>query len=397
VSTMSNTALWIDCRLATATPDLGSAGAITEVDDGAVVISGETIAWAGPRNSLPGQWNALPPQSCDGCLLTPGLVDAFTPLYPGPADGVDDGEYVAHALAQLAANLAQGVTWREFKTGADAGLEGAMRQLSLARRIQGATSQRVFVTLRAAQVREDDDNHDARIETLCTKLIPMAHSSGCLDAVEALCDDGLDEATGEARGFSLDDASTVLEAAYRKKIPTRLGCERYADTGAVALAPSFYARCAAYLNFCDELGVEALAQARTTAMLLPLAQLPNQPLPPVKELRRQQIPIALGTAGGDGQTDSASEGREEGAWASPLRSARRACELYGITAAEAFRGITVAAARVLGGPNADPRAGTLSAGAPADLALWQAANIEALLQVDPETLPRRVWVGGRLL
>jgi imidazolonepropionase-like amidohydrolase len=57
----------------------------------------------------------------------------------------------------------------------------------------------------------------------------------------------------------------------------------------------------------------------------------------------------------------------------------------------------VAAARVLGGPNADPRAGTLIAGAPADLVLWNVSEIEALLQVDPETLPRRVWVGGRLL
>src|SRR5258708_13152065 len=124
-----------------------------------------------------------------------------------------------------------------------------MRQLSLARRIQGATSQRVFVTLRAAEVGEDGGKKDARIETWCTKLIPMAHSSGCLDAVEALCDDGLDEATGEARGFSLDDASTVLEAAYRKKIPTRLGCERYADTGAVALPPSCNARCARCWKF----------------------------------------------------------------------------------------------------------------------------------------------------
>jgi len=109
-----------------------------------------------------------------------------------------------------------------------------------------------------------------------------AHMTGLLDAVEALCDDEVDDETGLACGFSLDDASTVLEAAYRKKIPTRLGCERHADTGGVALAPSFYARCAAYLNFCDELGVEALAQARTTAMLLP------SPRRPVSGFRRGQ-------------------------------------------------------------------------------------------------------------
>jgi imidazolonepropionase len=214
-----------------------------------------------------------------------------------------------------------------------------------------------------------------------------------LDAVEAVCDEEVDPETGEACGFSLDDASTVLEAAYRKKIPTRLVCERHSDTGAVALAPSFYARCAAYLNFCDALGVEALAQARTTAMLLPLAQEPDQRLPPVSELRDQQIQIALGTAAAEGNSRSGHAGRAE-TQASPLLAARRGRELYGLTVAEAFVGITSAGARVLGGPNADPRAGTLSAGATADLALWEATDLEALLESEPPPLPHRVWVHG---
>src|ERR1700722_17107276 len=141
---MTNPALWIDCRLATGTSDPGSANAVTVIDDAAVVISDETIAWVGSHSLLPGQWNGLPQQSCGGCLLTPGLVDAFTPLYPGPAaDGGDDDEYVARALAQLAENLAQGVTWREFKTGAEASMEGALRQLLLAQRIKAAAAQRV--------------------------------------------------------------------------------------------------------------------------------------------------------------------------------------------------------------------------------------------------------------
>jgi len=48
-----------------------------------------------------------------------------------------------------------------------------------------------------------------------------------------------------------------------------------------------------------------------------------------------------------------------------------------------------------GGTNADPRAGTLSAGASADLALWDATNLDALLQTDSPPLARRVWVRGR--
>jgi imidazolonepropionase len=385
--------LLTDCRLVTFVLDAGGAGQIALVDDGALVISDEIVAWAGQRNSLPKQWEDLAPESCGGRLLTPGLVDAFTGLYPGPTGEMSEDLYVTQALTRLAGNLAEGVTWREFKTGAAADLETAMRQLSLARRIRAAAPQRLSVTLRAAHLREDDEDHDAHMQMLCTKLIPEAHASGLLDAVEALCDDKLEVETGEACGFSLDDASTVLEAAYRKKIPTRLGCERHADTGAVALAPSFYARCAAYLNFCDELGVEALAQARTTALLLPLAQAPGQRLPPVDELRSRGISIALGTAGED-DAGSTPTGRAV-EWTSPLLAARRACELYGLTEAEAIAGITFEGARVLGGPNGDPRVGTLSWGAPADLALWDATELEALLQTDPPLLAARVWVRGR--
>jgi imidazolonepropionase len=386
--------LLTDCQLATYVVDAaGGAGQVTLIERGALVIADDAIAWAGQRGSLPKQWQDLAPQSCGGRLLTPGLVDAFTSLHPGPAQAESDDLYVAQALAQVAMSLKQGVTWRELKTGAHTDSDRAMRQLLLARRIQTAAPQRLSVTLRAAQVREDDENHDTHIDVLCNKLILGAYAAGLLDAVEVLCDDGVDEETGEAYGFSLDDASTLLEAAYRKKIPTRLGCEHHTDTGGVALAPSFYARCAAYLNFCDELGVEALARARTTAMLLPLAHKPGQRLPPVDELRRQRVSMALGTAGQDDASPSAT-GRA-GEWPSPLLAARRACEVYGLSGAEAFAGITAAGARVLGGPNADPRAGTLSAGASADLALWDATDLDGLLQAESPPVARRVWVQGR--
>jgi len=114
----------------------------------------------------------------------------------------------------------------------------------------------------------------------------------------------------------------------------------------------------------------------------------------VDELRGHQMPIALGTAGAEEDADPTAPGHA-GAWASPLLAARRACELYGLTGAQALAGITFAGARVLGGPNTDPRAGTLGWGAPADLALWDATDFETLLQTEPALLARRVWVRGR--
>jgi imidazolonepropionase len=275
------------------------------------------------------------------------------------------------------------VTWQEFKAGAHSDLGAAMRQLALARRIQGVCPQRLSITLRAPCVAEDDEEHDAKIETLCSKLILGAYNAELIDAVEVVCDDEVDSETGKAYGFNLDDASTLLEAAYRKKIPTRLGCERRSDTGAVALAPSFYARCAAYLNFCDPLGVEALAQARTIAMLLPLSQKVGEPAPPLSALREHRVPVAIGT-GSDASGSSCGL----------LRAARSACAIYDLTIEEAFIGITLAGSRVLAGENGGDKGGSLNIGAPADLALWDAGDLKQLLQDKEIERPTRVWIHG---
>ena len=60
-------------------------------------------------------------------------------------------------------------------------------------------------------------------------------------------------------------ASTLLEVAYKTKIPTRLQTDQLSDSAGAALAPAFYAKAAAHVNFADEVAVGAMAGSGTTA------------------------------------------------------------------------------------------------------------------------------------
>jgi imidazolonepropionase len=381
--------LLIDCR--TATTLLSSAGTPTllETDDAAVVIEGEHIAWHGSRRDLPERWRSVPAQSCEGGLLTPGLVDAFADVALPERDAGSAAVCDAD-LDWLLERLDQGVTWFELKTGSNPDIEVALRQLAWGRALCSRAPQRASLTLQVAHLPDDVGDHDERIEALCTQLLPRAHADGTMDAIEVLCEESRDEADGASLGFSLDDASTVLEAAYRKKVPTRMGCERFSDSGGTALAPSFYARCAAHLNHCDKLGIEALHQARTTAMLLPLALRNNQPHPPLAELRALQVPMAVGTG-----TAQLAGSRPRLPSTSPLVAARQAMQLFDLDESEAFAAITLHATKVLAGPNGPEQGGTISPGAPADLVLWPQSTATTWLAARPSLDAQRIWVGGR--
>src|SRR5690606_33065212 len=95
-----------------------------------------------------------------------------------------------------------------------------------------------------------------------------------------------------------------------------------------------------HIEYSSEAGIEAMATAGSTAVLLPGAFLclRETKLPPIDALRRHRVPMAVATDLNPGT--------------SPLRSLRLAmnlaCIQFRLTPEEALRGATVNAARALG-------------------------------------------------
>jgi imidazolonepropionase len=377
------------------------------IRDAAVVVEEGRVSWVGTRADLPAEWRSAEPYSVEGRLITPGLVECSTHLlfagdrrdefvartggrsYEELADeggGIratatatreaSDDDLLAAAVGKAWWFIRQGVTTLEVKTGYGLDSDSELRLLRIADRLRAALPIRVRITLLAGHTYPAGTDHEDYIFEVCDTLLPAAIEQGIFDFVEVYCE--------ESTGISMEDASTILETVYRKKIPTRVSADHLSDSAGGALAPAFYSKVAAHLNFSDDIAVKAIGRTGTTAVLLPGSALElaaAEHRPPIELLRENGIPIAVSTGCNPGTSPLAD-----------LRvAAHLGCTLFGLTLPETLHGITSVAARALA---LDDGTGTLAERGRADLAVWDVEHPEELVYWIGSPTCREVWSDG---
>jgi imidazolonepropionase len=357
------------------------------IDDGALVAENGRIAWTGPDDRLPTAFATAEAVELDlqGALLTPGLVDAHTHLVFGgdraaefelrlqgatyeaiaragggirstvAATRAASADELFERAARLArALMAEGVTTLEVKSGYGLNEATEARCLAVARRLGRELPLTVRTTSLGAHALPPEyaSQPDAYIEAVCAWL-PAQHAAGLVDAVDAFC---------ETIGFTPAQTRRVFDAARALGLPVKLHAEQLSNQEGAALAAEFGALSCDHLEHLSPAGITAMKHAGTVAMLLPGAYyfLRETKLPPVAELREAGIPIAIATDHNPGSSPALS----------PLLMMSMACTLFRLTPEEAWRGMTVNAARALG---LDDR-GRLAPGQRADLAVWDAEH-----------------------
>ena len=397
--------LLLDCRLATMA---GNAAPCGLIERGALAWKDGLLTHVGARGDLPDAPERLAAvvESCDGALVTPGLIDCHTHLVFGgdradefdrrlngasyediarTGGGIlssvratrDADEYAlfAQSLPRAQALLADGVTTIEIKSGygLDAGTE--LKMLRVARRIGRELCITVRTTLLAAHTLPPEfaARADDYIAQVCTDTLPAAARDGLADAVDAFC---------ERIAFTPAQTRRVFETARDLGLRVKLHADQLSDLGGAALAAEFAALSADHLEHANAAGIRAMAAAGTVAVLLPGAfyALRETQLPPIGALREAGVPIAIATDLNPGT--------------SPLLSLRlamsMACTLFRLTPEEALHGATVNAARAL--DLADR--GTLEVGKRADFVVWNVARPADLCYWIAGHLVRRVVAGG---
>jgi imidazolonepropionase len=395
--------IWTGARLATMAdgkPGLGI------VEKGLLAGRDGRIVYAGPQAEAPA-CTAPEVVDCEGRWITPGLVDCHTHIVYGgnrahefelrlagasyeeiaragggivstmrATRAASEDELVASALSRVDALLREGVTTMEVKSGYGLDRPSEIKSLRAARRLGDKLPLSVSTTFLGAHALppEAAGDKDAYIASVCEDMLPAVAAAGLADAVDAFC---------ETIGFSPAQVARVFDKARALGLPVKLHAEQLSNQRGAELAARFGALSADHLEHVDESGVAALARSGVVAVLLPGAFyfVRETRKPPVEELRRQGVHIAIASDCNPGTSPLTSL----------LLAMNMGATLFRLTVDECLAGVTREAARALGRLGS---VGTLEAGKSCDLAIWDIERpAELVYRMGFNPLHQRVWRG----
>lgn len=405
---MSFDLLVTNARVVTCDGPGESAGArLGIVEAGAVAVEHDRIAWVGPAREL-GIMRAKHTIDAGGRVLLPGLVDPHTHLvfagsrvdeFARRMAGEDyraiaaagggiaatvrasreasDEELFERAEARALALRSHGVTAAEVKSGYGLSTEHELRHLGVARRLEREGILRVTTSLLGAHAVPPERKHDraAYVEEVATAMVPLAKEQGLAEACDVYLDEG---------AFTRAEAERILRAARKAGLAVRAHVGQFADLGGAELIAELSGLSCDHLESISDAGLDAMAKAGVTAVLLPGAWRTLRQTPPdVERMRARGVRIAVGTDCNPGTSPCVDL---------PL-CASLAVRDAGLTLEEAILAITVEAAGAAGFRDA----GRIAPGLRADLALYDEDDPRALAYSLGGITARAVILGGRLV
>lgn len=356
-------------------------GPLGVIEDGVVVIEDETIAFVGPRQKAPG--GAIDA----GGVITPGLVDAHThSVWAGSrhleyAVRMAGGDYrdiakagggivsthaavrdatfdaLAKALAERLARMsALGVTTVEVKSGYGLLVEHERKQLEAIARVRNTpTLPRVVPTYLALHAVPPNVERATYVKDAIASVKAMAKLASFVDAYV------------DPHAFTVDEARALGHAAHDAGLAVRMHVGQFGDVGGAELAAELGAKSVDHVEHVSKKGIEAVAKAGTSVVLLPVASftLAQKP-PPVADFEAAGISLVVASDANPGTAPTESL---------PLAMAL-AVRSYGLTPEKAILAATRNAAATL---DCDAT-GMLRVGDPADLVVWDLPHEIAIVQ-----------------
>ncbi len=398
----------IDANIATMVPT-GPNDEYGIIERGAVLLSGDKIAWIGPMAQMPElDLLSIPVYSAQGAWLTPGLIDCHTHIVFGgnrsqeferrlqgesyqsiaqsgggiattvrATRAADRETLFSKAKQRLDALLREGVTTVETKSGYGLDLESELKILEVAAILDEhhpISIQSTFLGAHALPPEYKDDA-DGYIDLVCEQMLPEVAARKLANAVDVFC---------ENVGFNQAQTERVFKRAKELGFNVKLHAEQLSNMHGTELAARYQALSADHLEYLDEAGVKAMKDAGMVAVLLPGAfyYLRETKYPPIELLHQYQVPIAIATDFNPGTSPLCSL----------LLMMNMACTLFKLTPGQSLLAVTRHAATALG---LEDR-GQLAQGMRADIALW---DIEHPSQLSYEfgTGPlKKLWIQGVL-
>ncbi len=274
--------------------------------------------------------------------------------------GASEEDLVAAVKRRLDFMIRYGTTTAEAKSGYGLNLDDELKQL---RAIQQASSEHavdLIPTLMAAHETPPEyrDRRGQYLDLVCEEIIPQAAEENLARFCDVFCEKGV---------FSTDESRQVLVSGAENGLAPRLHADEFVDSGGAVLAAELGALSADHLIAVSPKGIEAMAQAGVTAVLLPGTSffLMKHTYAPARRLVEAGVPVALATDCNPGSSNTESM---------PMIFVLAVFEL-GLTIEESLTGATLNSAACLG---EGERIGSVEVGKDADLVILDAPNLNHL-------------------
>lgn len=398
-------------------PRGGTSAPLSIVEGAFVWIRDGEVAAAGAMADLPSGAAGLlddpgDPRSFDGsgCVALPGLVDSHTHAVFGAtrehefearlagatyqeiaaAGGgilysvrdlrsLGEDELVEVSRPRIAEFARFGVTTVEVKSGYGLTVEDELKTLRAIRRLSGDDGlPRLVPTFLGAHAipPEFASDREAYVRLVIDEMLPAVAEEELAEFCDVFCEEG---------AFTPGESERILERAAELGLRLKIHAEEFTPLGGAELAARLGAASADHLVAVDDRGIAALASSPTVATLLPGTSL-------FLKLGRHAPGRALADAGA---TLAVATDFNPGSSMSqnlPLM-VPLSCLNLGLTIAEAVRAVTRGGALAL----ARPELGSLEAGAPGDVAVFDTPDVRNLAY--HYGVPRAVLAarGGRRL
>lgn len=291
-------------ELVTNDPAHGDGGALGIVEDGAVLVDGDTIAWVGPRRDAPAADAGV---DFGGASVIPGFVDSHAHLVfagersaefaarmsgqPYAAGGI-----VTTVAATRAANdatlskgvkrladelLRAGVTTFETKSGYGLSVEDETRSLVVAREF---TNETTFLGAHVVPP-EFRDNREDYIEMVTGPML-----AACVPYarwIDVFCDRG---------AFDVDETRVILNAGIAAGLQPRVHAGQLGPGDGIQLAVELEAASVDHCTYASDDDIDALAGGTTVATLLPGAEFSTRAQwPDARRMIDAGVTVALAT------------------------------------------------------------------------------------------------------
>lgn len=264
------------------------------IEKGAIVTENGRLTFVGPEADLPvAAIERAQITDLEGRWVTPGLVDCHTHIVYGgnrarefemrlqgatyeeiaragggivssvkATNALSVEGLVEAALPRLDTLLSEGLTTIEIKSGYGLSVDGELKMLRAARRLERVRAVRVvtsYLGAHATPVEYKGRNADY-ITDVVIPALQNAHAEHLVDAVDGFC---------ETIAFSTAEITRVFDRAAALGLPVKLHAEQLSNLGGAKLAASYKALSADHLEYLDPEGARAMAEAGTVAVLLP--------------------------------------------------------------------------------------------------------------------------------